>query len=311
MWRIVRAQHGVVAGRQLATLGFSRHAIDERLKRGRLHRVYRGVFAVGRPDLGQKGCWMAAVLACGEGAALSHASAAELWGLRTENARARQAQISREAQAPVHVSVTNGAGRGHARIVAHRRPSLNPRRTTRHHGIPVTTPAQTLIDIAVDSTPDELESAVSEADLRGVIGVAALRRELERHGGERGAGRLRELIDRRTFRRSRSWLERRFRPLARRAGYPTPLTNVIVNGFEVDFYWPRLGFVVETDGGSFHRTPFQQTRDRRRDQAHTAAGLVHLRFTHGQIHYQREHVVRMLVATKRLLPAPGARVRHG
>lgn len=124
-----------------------------------------------------------------------------------------------------------------------------------------------------------------------------LREALDQRHGEPGVARLRQVLDRRTFRLTKEELERRFLPLARKAGLPVPLTGQWVNEFEVDFYWPDLGLVVETDGLRYHRTPAEQARDRLRDQAHTAAGLTQLRFTHEQVRYEPEHVVRILAAT--------------
>ncbi len=115
---------------------------------------------------------------------------------------------------------------------------------------------------------------------------------------------LRALLDHRTFRLTRSTLESLFLPIVAKVGLPVPLTKRWVNGFEVDFYWPDLGFVVETDGLRYHRTPAEQARDRLRDQTHTAAGFVNLRFTHEQVFYEPAHVTRTMKATKRLLPAP-------
>jgi very-short-patch-repair endonuclease len=107
--------------------------------------------------------------------------------------------------------------------------------------------------------------------------------------------KLKTTIDRRTFTYTRSELERAFLPLARRAGLPKPLTRVYVNGYEVDFYFPELGLVVETDGGTFHKTPMQQAADRKRDNAHAIApGPPPLRFTHGQIRYERAYVLETL-----------------
>jgi very-short-patch-repair endonuclease len=100
-------------------------------------------------------------------------------------------------------------------------------------------------------------------------------------------------------------LERRFLPIARRAGLPLPLTQVYVNGFRVDFYWPELGLVVETDGLRYHRTPAQQAEDSRRDQTHAAAGLVPLRFTRAQVRFEPGHVEEVLTAVaRRLRPRP-------
>jgi len=112
---------------------------------------------------------------------------------------------------------------------------------------------------------------------------------------------LRELLDRRTFVLTDSELERRFLPIALAAGLPVPQTGRRVNGFKVDFYWPDLGLVVETDGLRYHRTPAQQARDRLRDQAHTAAGLTCLRFTHAQVRFDPDHVRATLTAVTRRL----------
>jgi len=142
---------------------------------------------------------------------------------------------------------------------------------------------------------------INEADKYDLVHPPQLRMALERREGEPGVARLRHILDRRTFRLTREELERRFLPLARRAGLPIPLTGQFVNGFEVDFYWPDLGLVVETDGLRYHRTPAEQARDRLRDQAHTAAGLTQLRFTHEQVRFEPEYVARILAQTARRL----------
>jgi very-short-patch-repair endonuclease len=111
------------------------------------------------------------------------------------------------------------------------------------------------------------------------------------------------LIDRRTFRLTRSKLERLFIPIAVRAGYPVPLTRQIVNGFEVDFHWPELKIVVETDGLTYHRTAAQQAKDLVRDQAHAAANLLSLRFSHEQIAYEPAYVEAILRRVRGRLPA--------
>ena len=113
---------------------------------------------------------------------------------------------------------------------------------------------------------------------------------------------LAKLLDKRTFRLSDDELERLFRPIAAAAGVPVELTKAWVNGFEVDFHWPRLGLVVETDGLRYHRTPAEQARDRLRDQTHTAAGLTPLRFTHYQVKYEAKYVQAILARTARACP---------
>ena len=156
--------------------------------------------------------------------------------------------------------------------------------------IPVTSPAQTLIDLAVRHDRMTVERMVDEADRLDLITPPKLRAALVEHRGERGVARLGAWLDRRTFRLTRSRLERFFLPIASQAGLPVPETKVWVNGFEVDFHWPALRLIVETDSLRHHRTPAQQTRDHRRDQAHAVAGFISLRFTHEQVRYEPEHV---------------------
>ena len=270
---------------QLRELGFSDKGIEQRLARGRLHPVHRGVYAVGRPELTQLGRWMAAVLACGQGALLSHASGAALWGIRDGGAD------------PIEVSVPGDTPRRVPGLLVHRRSSLAARDAGVRYGIPVTDPVTMLIDIAAGLPRSELERAVNEADRLGLVDPESLRRALDETAPRPGVGRLRRLLDRATFTLTRSELERRFLRIASAAGLPKPQTCVEVNGFEVDFYWRDLRLVVETDGLRYHRTPAQQARDRLRDQAHTAAGLTHLRFTHAQVGYSAEYVRGVLQAT--------------
>ena len=146
-----------------------------------------------------------------------------------------------------------------------------------------------------------IEVSVPEADKLGLIDPEALRVAIEQFRGQRGVGVLRGLLDRRTFALTDSQLERRFLPIARRAGLPRPETGRWVNGYKVDFHWPDLGLVVETDGLRYHRTPAQRARDRLRDQAHTAAGLTSLRFTHAQVRFEPGHVQRTLSLVARRL----------
>jgi very-short-patch-repair endonuclease len=231
---------------------------------------------------------MAAVLSCGPGAVLSHGSAAALWGIGRE-------------QRGIEISVRSATPRRRPSLVVHRRPSLRDRDVTVRCRIPVTTLVQTLVDLSTRLDRAARERAISEADRLGLITPPALRKALDSHPGDPGVAVLRMTLDRRTFRMTRSELERYFLPLAERAGLPLPLTKRWVNGFEVDFYWPDLGFVVETDGLQYHRTPAEQARDRLRDQAHTAAGMTPLRFTHEQVRYEPAHVLATLIATARFL----------
>jgi very-short-patch-repair endonuclease len=249
--------------------------------------VRRGVYAVGRPQLTRHGRWMAAVLSCGPEAVLSHRSAAALWELAAEGDA-------------IEISVPARVRRRGPGLVVHRR-DLPLETPTRHCGIPVTDPACTLVDLAACIPRERVEAAVNEADRRDLVTPQQLHATLDDFARWRGVAALRELLDRRTFRLTDSKLERRFLPLVRRAGLPAPLTRQHVNGFRVDFYWPDLGLVVETDGLRYHRTPTQQARDRVRDQAHTAAGLTQLRFTHAQVTYDPEYVAETLAAVARRL----------
>jgi very-short-patch-repair endonuclease len=174
---------------------------------------------------------------------------------------------------------------------------LRDRDISRRAGIPLTGAVRTLVDLAAVSRPATIERLVNEADRLDLVDPETLRLSLRDHRGERGVARLRSVLDRRTFRATRSRLERWFLPLVERAGLPVPQTKQWLNGFEVDFHWPDLGLVVETDGLRYHRTPAQQARDKLRDQVHTAAGLTALRFTHDQVRYDPAHVVATLRAT--------------
>lgn len=301
--RLAARQHGVVTRAQLIGLGLNSDAIHHRVERGRLHRVWRSVYALGQPELTPHGNWMAAVLSCGPRAVLSHLSAAGLWGIVRSPSTVR-----------IDVSVPGGGGRRGARparparrprLVLHRRPSLAAADVTRCSGIPVTNPACTLVDLAGLLTRDRLEAAVNEADKLGLTDPEQLRVAVDALSPRTGTRALRELLDRHTFVLTDSELERRFLQIARRARLDRPVTGKKVCGFKVDFLWPDLGLVVETDGLTYHRTPAQQARDRLRDQAHAAAGLTCLRFTHAQVRYEPEHVARTLHAVAERCRARG------
>jgi hypothetical protein len=264
--------------------------IEHRVATGRLHPIARGVYAVGRRELTPNGRWMAAVPACGDGAALSHRSAAALWG------------IGREEDGRIDVSIRRRSRLERRGLRVHCRPSLPSRSLVRRHGIPVTSPVQALIDLATELLPLRLERAVDEADKLDLVDPETLRRSLDDHVGMPGVKTLRTLLDRHTFRLSDSDLEVFFRPLALAAGLPLPLTKHRVLGYETDFYFPDHDLIVETDGLRYHRTPSQQARAVKRDQTHTASGLRVLRFTHWQIAYEPDAVVAVLRQIRPHLP---------
>jgi very-short-patch-repair endonuclease len=289
----------VVARRQLLDLGATPKVIERRLASGRLHALWRGVYAVGRPTVPLRGWWMAAVLACGPDAVLSHISAADLWGIRQRSAgRNRTTKIGSEEGRgrPVVIDVSLPKGRTHrlSGIRSHRRSDHRESDRTVRDGIPVTSPARTLIDLGTLLHPVHLEEAVNEADKLDLVDPESLRRHIEDHRGMDGVKALRRVLDRRTFALTDSELERRFLRLVRRAGSPMPRTQQSVEGFRIDFFWPEFGLVVETDGLQFHRTPQQQGRDRVRDQALIAAGFTVLRFTHAQVTFEPDHVIETL-----------------
>ena len=262
---------------QLLALGFSPEAIEHRVRTGRLHRVYRGVYAVGRRELPRLGQWMAAALACGPGAVVSHFDAGALYAMVGDR------------PGPIHVTVP--------RRVEH--PGIRTHRGKRNVGhfkrIPVTSPVETLIDLAAVIGDRAWEAAVNEADSLDLctpdqvrVAAEALRRP--------GVKRVKRVLDRATFALTDSELERLFLAIARRAGLPKPLTRQWVNGWRVDFYWPELGLVVECDSLRYHRTALKQTRDVLRDQAHALAKLERLRFTHWQIKHDPSYVEGVLRA---------------
>src|SRR5436190_16142698 len=277
-WTLAKRQHGVIARFQLLALGFSEAAIKHRVATRRLHVVYPGVYAVGRRELTRQGEWMAAVLACAPDAVLSHESAAALWGVRSErNTR-------------IHVSVPAGTGHRRPGIVAHRRKRLGPRDVVRERNIPVTGPIQTLIDLATFLPEGPLEAAINEADKLDRVSPPRLRQALDDRKGQPGVGALRAILDRSTYVLTHSELERRFVPIAARAGLPRPQTQRRLGRSRVDFYWPDLELVIETDSLRYHRTAEQQLKGHVRDQKHAAAGRTSLRFTHWQVRFDPRHV---------------------
>lgn len=295
-WELAGRQHGVVSRRQLLELGFNAREIEHRVSRGRLHLVMRGVYAVGWPKLTPRRRWMAAVLACGDGAMLSHRSAAALW------------RIGKEHRGVIDISVRRRTRLRRSDVQVRARPTLAGADVATCSGIPVTGIVRTLIDVATELRPTGVERAINEADKLDLIDPEILRASLDIYQGERGVGVLREILDTQTFRLSDSDLEILFRPIAAAANLATPLSKQMVNGFEVDFYWPDLGLVVETDGLRYHRTPSTQARDARRDRTHTLAGMTPLRFTHYEVKYEAAKVMRALKQAAALLKRRQARV---
>jgi very-short-patch-repair endonuclease len=252
--RVAARQHGVITRRQLLAVGLFPSGVSDRVKAGRLHRIHRGVYAVGHYRLSNEGRWIAAVLACGEDAVLSHRSAAQLWrmlpawrGTDTENDQT------------IHVTVT-GEGRHRPGVRVHRTSTLSPDDTTIRHSIPVTNPARTLEDLRRTCPRQVFASALRQAEFLAL-----------------------PIRDRWRPDRTRSELERRFLTLLRRHRLPKPEVNVRAGGFVVDFLWRGEHLISELDGWATHRTRSAFEADRSRDNQLRVLGFQVVRFTWRQV----------------------------
>lgn len=266
--------------------GFSVGSIDHRVRRGLLRPVHRGVYRVG-PIVGRYQAEMAAVLACGPEAALSDRTAGALWGI-----------VSSKQEAPMHVMGPRSLRRPGSGIIVHRRGALPADEVTQRHGLPLTTPARTLIDLAAELGPYQLERALAGALRRELVVVEAIDALMLRHPGRPGYRNLRSLLDDAagpTFTRSEA--EARFLALMRKGGVERPRTNTVVNGLEVDFFWPDNGVVVEVDGFAFHANRGAFEDDRGRGTLLAAEGHVVLRFTWRQMVDQPEKVLARVCMT--------------
>jgi len=279
---VAGVQYGVVTHEQLLRCGLGRGAIAHRLSRGRLHRLHRGVYLVGHraaPPLARQ---LAAVLACGEGAALSHRSAAELWELLPGGGAG--------AAVDVTVCARNGGRRPGIRV--HRSRRLDSRDLTERERIPVTAPARTLLDLAETADTRELERAFDEARVRKLVRSNDLRALLARSPGRHGALALEGMLRRQEGPAlTRSEAEERMLALLRRAQLPSPEINVAVGRYEVDLLWRAERLAIEVDGYAFHSTPSAFERDRRRDADLQAIGLRVMRVTWRQITEEPEALI--------------------
>ena len=267
---LAQRQYGRVAHRQLRQLGLGKDAIHLRVRKRRLIPLYRGVYAVGHFVPSARGNWMAAVLACGEGAVLSHRSAAALWDLLPSNS--------------ARIEVTTGRGRaGHPGITLHRTRALHPDDATAVDRIAVTSIPRTLLDVAEVAPPRHLRRALDQATKLELFDLRALHRVLARSHGRRGVKPLTALLAERAIPEdARTELERLLPEICRAAGLPIPAMNVTVAGFVVDaFFAPDV--VVELDSYAWHRTREELERDSVQITALQLAGYRVLRFTWRQL----------------------------
>jgi very-short-patch-repair endonuclease len=263
---LARRQWGVVTREQLMQSGLRTRGISDWVRSGRLVRLHRGIYAYGHDRLRVEGRWLAAVLACGPGAVLSHGSGAGLWEIRQSNS------------AFIDVTVPSRAGRIRRKgIRVHRSGRLTSEEVAMRSGIPVTTVARTLLDLADVLDGQALRRAVTEAEYRGRFDLTSLNAVVEANPGRRGRRVLEAAGARRH--RTRSPLEDRFLRFMERYGVEDPRTNAWIEGHEVDFVWTRAGLVVELDGVAAHTTRAALNADRLRDRRLWRAGLRTIRLT--------------------------------
>jgi very-short-patch-repair endonuclease len=267
---VAAAQRGAISYRQLTAAGLGRGAIAHRVAQGRLHRVHRGVFLVGHRAAAPLARETAALLACGDGAVLSHRTAAAMWGLIDA--------------LPANVDVTvHGRDCGRRAGVRNHR-LRHPAKVVQRDGLPITAPPRTLLDLAEAVTERDLERALNEAFVQQLTTESQLRDTAARANNRRGARLLREALDRATGPTlTRSEAERLLLDLLQAGRLPAPETNVKFAGYEVDALWRDRRLVVEIDGYAFHRTRDAFERDRRRDADLQAAGFRVLRTTWRQL----------------------------
>jgi hypothetical protein len=288
----------VVSLSQLQLLGLTRNAVSKRARSGRLTRIHRGVYAVGHGRLTLRGHWMAAVLAYGPQAVLSHRSAAALHGIRPDN------------RPKSDVTVRRRSARPRPGIVVHRSPSLEPADVTMIDAIRCTSLARTLVDLTEILNERGVEKAIDQADVLGIFDLRPLEEALSRAAGRRGAGILQQILaayagptltDRE--------LEERFLALCRAAGMPKPAVNewITLDGgvaYKIDFLWRAERLAMETDGWASHGTRQAFEHDRRRDRLLRLAGWTVMRFTWKDVECAPEEVTSVLAQLQREASGP-------
>lgn len=259
-------QHGVVSLLQLRSLGLSNKAIHRRVRAGRLHRLYRGVYAVGHTALTPRGRELAAVLACGDGAALSHQSAGFAWG------------ILKRPGKEIHVTCGRSRPPG-PDIVVHRQGLARSDRVVRD-GVPLTAVARTIVDLADVLTESQVADVVNEAEVERIFDLSQIEAAQATAPNRPGRHRLARVLAAwrpEPFTRAKS--ERLFLAICKRFDLPRPRVNTWIGEQEVDFYWPDHKLVVEVDGGETHNTRRAFLEDRRRDRRLAVMGIQVMRVT--------------------------------
>ena len=271
---IARQQRGRVSRRQLLAAGLSKAAIGRMISRGLLLPEHAGVYTVAHGAQVPLGRETAALLACGDRACLSHTSAAAVWGILEPRAEAVEVTI-----------IAFNSGRRRPKIRLHHSRDLTARDLRVHNGLPLTSPARTLLDLSARLDRRSLERALDEAlVVRKLVSRSQVHEVLGRANGHAGASVLRALMARRgTSSVTHSQAERRCLELIRKAGLPEPRTQLRIAGYTVDLVWPEQRVVFEIDGYSFHTSRFAFDRDRRKDAALKAAGYDPNRLTRDQV----------------------------
>ena len=258
---------------QLRELGYSAGDIRGLARRAHLHRLYRGVYAVGHRRLTTRGRWIAAVLACGPHAVLSHRAAIALYDLRPVPA------------GPIDVTVPGRTRRGRTGIRVHNVRRLHPDDRTTVDGIPVTSVHRALLDYAEVALFQQLRLALEAAERQELLDGRKLEPLYDRSRGRHGLKPLKAATAQ--LRGPAPWtqseLERRTLALIRGRGLPEPRTNSFVEGFLVDLWWPHARLVVEIDGYEFHKDRRRFELDRLQDTKLQLAGCMTIRITQARI----------------------------
>jgi very-short-patch-repair endonuclease len=274
MTQIARRQRGRVSRGQLLWAGIDSSTIGWLVDKRRLLAIPRGVYQLGHDAPCELGPETAALLAVRDGGLLSHQTAAILWGLKGPD----------PIDGVIHITVAGSPGGRPVGVLVHRSKLLTTRDLRVRHGLPVTSPARALLDLAPSATPRELERMLDRGIVERVVrpsDVIELLRRCGRHGGR---ARLLELVEHHTTTTfTRSEAEELFLSLVREAQLPQPLVNVRRHGFEIDFLWPAQNVAVEIDGFAFHRTHRRFEGDHRKDAILGAAGITVTRLTWGQL----------------------------